>query len=227
MEAAEILDRARSDEDSPQGWLVLPLLKRKVQTGIVGWATGIIVGFGLFVFIAIDTIPYNYQQGAFAGCLSTALLLMTFFIGAGSAWSIIADVRRLRQADRHLIVITPDDFVKQEGEKIVHVPLTHVRYVTARGVPPPDRSTSGANAIREIPSAGENITGFLFGRGFSSSGQRRRRKRMRTPNTLAFLDTRTDTEVIVVSDGSYGDVFEIAAYLKQYAARVQQFVDRR
>jgi hypothetical protein len=45
---------------------------------------------------------------------------------------------------------------------------------------------------------------------------------MRTPTTLAFLDARNDVEVIVATDRSYGDPFEIAAVLKQYAARVQQ-----
>ncbi|HVB74683.1 MAG TPA: hypothetical protein VNE38_14100 [Ktedonobacteraceae bacterium] len=223
MEAAEILDKARSGDETPQGWLVLPLLKRKVKTGIVGWIVGAIVGFGLFAFVAFATIPYNYQQGVFAGCFSTVLLLMALFIGGGSVWSIITDARRLRQADKYLLVITPDDFVKQEGDKIVHVPLSYVRYITARGAPPPDRTTP-KNAIREIPGAGENVAGFIFGRGFFPSGQRARRKRMRTPTTLAFLDMRSDTEVVVATDGSYGDTFEIAAYLKQYAARLQQMV---
>jgi hypothetical protein len=224
MEAAEILERARSSgEETPPGWLVLPLLKRKLTTGIIGWVIGALVGFALFAFIASVTIPYNFQQGAFSGCFATVLMIMTLFIGGGSGWSIITDVRRLRQIEKYLIVITPDDFVKQEGDRIVHVPLTYVRYVTARGTPTPDRSAS-KNAIRDVPSAGENVAGFIFGRAFFPSGQRLRRKRMRTPTTLAFLDTRTDTEVVVATDSSYGDTFEIAAYLKQYAARTQQIV---
>ena len=78
--------------------------------------------------------------------------------------------------------------------------------------------------MQDVPRGGENIAGFIFGRGFFPSGQRFRRKRMRTPTTLAFLDTRTDSEVIVATDTSYGDTFEIAAYLKQYAARLQQIM---
>src|SRR5690348_8882670 len=132
MEAAEILDRARSSEEAPPGWLVLPLLKRKVQVGILGWALGIIIGFGMFAFIASVTIPYNYQQGVLSGCFTTILLGIGLFIGAGSIWAMVFDVRRLRDADRHIIVITPEDFVKQEGNKIVHVPLVYVRHVTAR-----------------------------------------------------------------------------------------------
>jgi hypothetical protein len=224
MEAADILERARaSGEEAPPGWLVLPLLKNKLTTGMLGWAVGAIVGFGLLAFFASVTIPYNFQQGVFTGCFATALMLVTLFIGVGSVWSLIVDARRLRHIEKYLIVITPDDFVKQEGDKIVHVPLTYVRYVTARGAPPRDRSASG-NTMRDVPSAGENVTGFIFGRAFFPSGRKMRRKRMRTPTTLAFLDSRTDSEVVVATDTSYGDTFEIAAFLKQYAARLQQIM---
>lgn len=224
MEAAEILERARtSGDETPPGWLVLPLLRKKLVSSMFGWVVGALVGFGLFAFIAIVTIPYNFQQSFFTGCFATVLMLMTLFIGVGSVWSLIMDARRLQHIENYLIVITPDDFVKQEGDKIVHVPLQYVRHVTARGTPPPDRSTP-RNAMGEVPRAGENVAGFIFGRAFFPSGQKMRRKRMRTPTTLAFLDTRTDSEVVIATDTSYGDTFEIAAYLKQYAARLQQIM---
>jgi len=148
---------------------------------------------------------------------------MTLFIGLGSVWALVSDIRRLRRADQYMIVITPDDFVKQEGDKIVHVPLMYVRHVTARGARPPDR-TAGRDAMAEVPRAGENMAGFMFGRAFFPSGMRQRRKRMRTPTTLAFVDSRTDEEVVIATDSSYGDTFEIAAFLKQYAASVQKIV---
>lgn len=222
MEAAEVLERARASEESPPGWVVLPLLKRRVQTAILGWAFGIIIGFGLFAFVASVTIPHNYQLGFAAGCFTTILLGIALFIGAGSIWAMITDIQRLRYAENYLLVITPDEFVKQEGNKIVRVPLTHVHYVTARGTPPPDRSASGSNAVNDLPGAGERVGSLFVGRSFFSQGGRQRRKRMRTPTTLAFLDTRNDVEVIVATDRSYGDPFEIAAILKEYAARVQQ-----
>lgn len=224
MEAAEILERARtSGEETPPGWLVLPLLRKKLISGIFGWTVGALVGFGLFAFIAYVTIPYNFQQSFFTGCFATVLMLLTLFIGGGSIWSLILDARRLRHIENYLIVITPDDFVKQENDKIVHVPLMYVRHVTARGAPPPDRSAPN-NALGEVPRAGENVAGFIFGRAFFPSGQKVRRKRMRTPTTLAFLDSRSDSEVVVATDTSYGDTFAIAAYLKQYAARLQQIM---
>ena len=224
MEAAEILERARaSGEETPPGWIVLPLLRNKLISGMFGWAVGALIGFGLFTFIAYVTIPYNFKTSFFTGCFATVLMLITLFIGFGSIWSFVMDARRLRHIEQYMIVITPDDFVKQERDKIVHVPLMYVRHVTARGTPPPDRKAP-RDAMREVPGAGENVAGFIFGRAFFPSGQRFRRRRMRTPTTLAFLDSRDDSEVVVTTDASYGDPFEIAAYLKQYAARLQQIM---
>ena len=222
VEAAEILIQTQTSNEAPHGWIVLPLLRSKVRLGIVGWAFGMLLGLGLFSGMASTVIPYNYQLGPVAAIFTTLLLGMLLFIGVGSLWALIADVRRLREADKHVIIITPEDFVKQEGNKIIHVPLVNIRHVTARGTPPPDRTPSRESQIRQVPGAGENSIGFFLGRGLMPSGTRWRRGRMRTPTSLAFIDTRTDSEVIVVTDGAHGDPFMIAALLKQYAAAVQQ-----
>jgi hypothetical protein len=225
MDATEILEKAKSGEE-PASWIVLPIQRNKLLLGIFGWAAGIVMGFALFAFVASIVIPYNYERGIFPAIFTTLILGVILFIGFGSLWSMITDIVRLRNADRYLIVITPDDFVQQQGKKITQVPLTHVRYVTARGARPPDRSTSG-NAMEEVPRSGENVAGFIFGRAFFPSGQRARRKRMRTPTTLAFLDARSDREVVIAADNVYGDPFVIAAHLKEYAARVQHKAEQR
>jgi hypothetical protein len=224
MEAEEILVQARANTEARNDWIVLPLLRNKVIVGMVGWAFGMLVGFGLLAFIAPIVIPNNYEHGIVAALFTTFLLGIFLFIGIGSAWSLIVDAGRLRNADKYLIVITPEDFVKQEKQKVTHVPLTCVRHVTARGVPPPERSTSRGNTVRDIPGVGENVTSFFLGRGLVPSGQRWLRRRRRTPTSLAFIDTRTDEEVIVVTDGAFGDPFMIAAQLKRYVASVHEFV---
>jgi hypothetical protein len=225
MEAADILARAKSGEEIPQGWVVFPILRTKLATGIFGWFLGIIIGFGLFAFMASDVIPYNYQRGFLAAAFTTLFLGIFLFIALGSIWCLIVDVRRLRAADTHIIVITPDEFVKQAGTKIIHVPLMYVRYVTIRGRSrSSDRIPSKESVMNEIPNAGDNISGFLFGRGIVPSGFRTWRKRMRTPTSLAFLDTRDDSEVIVLTDDAYGDPYLIAAYLKQYSRSVQHAI---
>ena len=225
MDSSEILMQARSGPDAPHGWIVLPLLRSKLLTGMFGWVFGILLGLGLFVALAFIVIPYNYEHGTFAAVFSTILLGLLLFIGLGSLWSLLADIRRLRQLDKHVIIITPDEFVKQEGDKVIHVPLMCVRNVTARGVAPPDHASSSANGRLDrfdaMPSAGENVMGVFAGRGFTPSGMQWRRKRMRTPTSLAFIDSRDDSEVTVVTDEAYGDPFTIAALLKQYS-RVAQ-----
>ena len=225
MDSSEILMQARSGPDAPHGWVVLPLLRSKLLTGMFGWVLGILLGMGLFVALAFIAIPYNYEHGAFAAVFSTILLGLLLFIGLGSLWSLIVDVRRLRQLDKHVIIITPDEFVKQEGDKVVHVPLMYVRNVTTRGVAPPAHASSSATGRPErfdsMPTAGDNVMGIFVGRGLTPSGMQWRRKRMRTPTSLAFIDSRDDSEVTVVTDEAYGDPFTIAALLKQYS-RVAQ-----
>jgi hypothetical protein len=222
METAEILEKARAGGEPPQGWIVLPLLRNKVAIGIVGWVFGVIVGFGLFALMAPIVIPHNYQNGIIAAIFTTIILGMVLFIGAGSIWQIIIDTRRLLQADKHVIIITPEDFVMQEGERLIHVPLIYVRHVTARGTPPPDRTVPREGVVSDMPRASENLSGFLFGRGLMPSGRRQRRKSKRGPTMLAFVDSRSDSQVKVANNASYGDPFAIAATLKEYAASAQR-----
>src|SRR5437016_11453725 len=161
MESSEILMHARTGSEAPHGWIVLPLLRSKVALGIAGWFFGILLGLGMFALLASIVIPYNYQHGVVPALFSTILLGVVLFIGLGSAWSLLVDARRLKQADKHLIVITPEAFVKQEGDQIIYVPLMYVRHVTARGAPPPDRSVENADVDKQIPSVGENVMGFF------------------------------------------------------------------
>ena len=221
MESDEILEKARVIDEAPHDWIILPLLRDKVALAIAGWVVGAIVGLGLFAFLASIMIPNNYQIGPFAAVISTILLGMMLLAGIGSIWQLVVDARRLLQADKHVIIITPDDFVKQEGKKIIHVPLMYVRYITARGSRSRSRTSSSERAPARASLADENTPGFQFWRGLIP-GMRRRRKR--TPTALAFIDIRTDTQVVVASDASYGDPFTIAGLLKEYATNVQRLV---
>lgn len=225
MESVQILAQVNTEEGAPQDWIIFPLLRQKVVIGILGWIFGAITGGLLFAFIAPIMIPHNYQLGTPAAIFTTLILAMVLYVCLGSIWAMITDLRRLRQAEKHVIIITPDDFVKQEGEKIIHVPLEYVKYVTARGTPPVDRSIETARQDGRASSSGENISSLIFGRRIAESGKRGLgRRRMRTPTTLAFIDSRTDSEVIVVTDRAYGDPHFIAAHLKAYAASVQKIV---
>jgi len=206
-------------------------LRNKVILSIIGWVFGIFIGIFFLALVVPIVVPGNYQRG-FAPALFTTLLLGVFlFIALGSLWALITDVIRLLHADKHIMVLTPDDFVKQEENKIVHVPCINIRHVTARGTPPPDRTPPTGSPVEQVSGMGENAASLFFGRRIASSlgsgsGKNSRRKGRRTPTTLAFVDTRTEREVIVTNDNAFGDTFQIAAVLKQYASSAQQIFIR-
>ena len=149
---------------------------------------------------------------------------MVLFVGIGSVWQIIVDTRRLLGADKHIIVITPDEFVMQDGEDTRHVPLMYIRNVTARGIVPPDRTAPDGAVVSNMPHVGENLSGFLFGRGFipTISRWRARRRAKNTPSTLAFIDSRTNTEVIIRDYNLYGDPTKIASLMQDLTSSVQR-----
>jgi hypothetical protein len=224
MEASEILEKARTGGELPNGWVVLPLLRNKVRAGILGWIAGAIVGFGLLVLMVPYMIPHNYLYGPIPALISTLLLGMVLFVAIGSVWQIIVDTRRFVEADKHIIVLTPDEFVMQDRDKIQHVPLMYVRHITARGIVPPDRTSPKGAVVSNMPHVGENLSGFLFGRGFipTVSRWRERRRAKHTPSMLAFMDSRTNTEVIIKDYNLYGDPSKIATLMQDYTSSVQR-----
>ena len=219
MQAEEILAQVKTGAGK-QGWVVFPLLRDKVLWAIAGWIFGILIGLLLLAVIAPVVVPYNYERGVFSIIFTSLLLGVLVAVVVGSAILLVVDIRRLLRANEHIIVITYEDFVKQEGDKIIQVPLSHVRHVTPRGRSPLEQS---AIKMEHEQRRGGNILSSLLGRGGASS--RTRRRRMRAPTSLAFLDARDNTEVIVVSDEYFGDPFVIANVLKDYAASLA-IVDR-
>jgi hypothetical protein len=222
VDTDSILTRVKAEAEPPENWVVFPLLRTKIIMTILGWIGGIIMGGGLLALVTPIVIPGNYERGLVAAIVTALILGMLAFIFVGSLVLLISDIRRLSEIEKHIIVITDEDFVKQEGEKVIHVPLSHVRYVTARGRAPiegnpsadtKDRDTS----LAQMPNMRDNMLGMLLGSGMTGS-TKTRRKRMRTPTSLAFIDARTEQEVTVVNDGAYGDPFFIAAVLKEHAA---------
>jgi len=224
MESSEILEKARAGGELPNGWVVLPLLRNKVRLGILGWIAGAIVGFGLFVLMVPYMIPHNYLYGPIPAFISTVILGTVLFIGIGSAWQIIVDTRRLVEADKHIIILTPDEFVMQDGDIVHHVPLMYVRHITARGIVPPDQTAPRGAVVSNMPHAGENLSGFFFGRGFipTISRWRARRRAKHTPSMLAFIDSRTNSEVIIKDYNLYGDPSTIATLMRKYTSSVQR-----
>jgi len=224
MEATEILEKARAGGNLPDGWVVLPLLRQRVRLGIIGWICGAIIGFSFFILMIPYMIPHNYLYGPIPALISTIILAVVLFVGIGSVWQMIVDIRRLLDANKYIIVLTPDEFVMQDREKIIHVPLMYVRHVTARGIAPPDRTAPQGEVVSNMPHVGENLSGFLFGRGLipTVSRWRTRRRAKHTPSTLGFIDSRTNSEVIIKDYNLYGDPTTIATLMQDYTSSVRR-----
>jgi hypothetical protein len=217
MGADEILHLLESTNEPPSGWVVFPLLRHKMIVSIWGWIGGTLMGGLLIAFVIPIVTPTNYEHGVAAIITTTLMLALAGFIFFGSLGLLIYDSRRLCEIDKHIIVITNEDFVKQEGEKIIHVPLAHVRHVTTRG----KRRQAAKLTTEEVqlPRMCDSILGMFSGRE-ASRPTKTSNKRLRTPTSLAFIDTRSGKEVLVVNDTNYGDPFLMAVFLKQHVEAI-------
>lgn len=201
MDAQVILEKARSN-NVPDSWNVWPLRVERVRRSAIGWAACALVGFVLLVPVVTATIPYDFTHGTALSIFATVLLALIGVVAFGSLAIAIYDIRRLMRADDYLLVITPDDYLQVgPGNKQTHVPVDDISYVTMRGVKvhvPYDASRqadySNLSPMRRLT----RIAGNFY----------TPREPKRAP-VLAFMDTRTNTEVVVATDNSFDDLATI------------------
>ncbi len=197
----QILQTARGDAALlPQGWTVIPVHRPTVQRQSLGWAgsaaLGAVLGIALFA-----TIAPNFN------IISLALLGMFAFLTVGSLYLLAKSLRLLLDADHHLIVMTPDLFVQQRGASIVSVPMGEIDHITLRGVFGGDASYTQRNDL--------NVDNAVMSFSRMIGGSRARRPR-RTPDSLAFVDARTDAPITVAEDNSFAALPVIEELLRNY-----------
>lgn len=215
MDADAILQQARAG-NVPANWTVWRLRRDVVMRSGLGWAAAGVFGLILFVVAAIQTIPGNFTHGA-TGFIFTGLLLVALAImGFGGSGIAMYDFWRIARANEYLLVITPDDYLKTEPRKTTHVPMEHVAHVTLRGVKLPhaqDNLTieqAGSRTMTEMARSGR----LGGGMGWLNIG----REPKRAPS-LAFLDSRTEKEVVVGTDNSFEDLLVLEQALILHAAQ--------
>jgi hypothetical protein len=198
MDAQVILEKARSST-VPDSWNVWPLRVERVRRSVLGWSICALVGFVLLVLVAIATIPYDFTHGTGLTVFAIILLLLVGSVAFGSLAIAIYDMWRLIHADEYLLVITPDDYLKvTPGNKQWHVPMDDIAYVTMRGV----KINTQYDAMREADfsnlSPVKRLT-RVAGNFYTP------REPKRAP-VLAFMDTRTNSEVVVATDNSFDEI---------------------
>lgn len=201
MDAQTILENARS-ERVPDSWNVWPLRVERVRRSALGWTASAVVGFALLIPVAIATIPYDFTHGVGLSIFAAVLLTLIGAVAIGSLAIAIYDIWRLLHASEYLLVITPDDYLRAEpGNKLTHVPIDDIAHVTMRGV----KVNTAYEPMQHADYS--NLTAFkrvsrIAGNFYSP------REPKRAP-VLAFMDTRTNTEVVVATDHSFDDIATI------------------
>lgn len=202
MNAETILQQARAGE-SPTDWTVWRLRRDVVMRSAVGWAAAGIFGIVLFVLAATQMIPENFTHGP-GGIVLTGVVLIAFAtMGFGGSGIAIYDFWRVAHADEYLLVMTSDDYVKAEPHKVTHVPMEHVTYVTLRGIKAPHVQDNLDIEQAESRNIAEMARGGRIGGGLGWLGNRRQ---ARQAPSLAFLDSRTNQEVIVSTDNAFDEL---------------------
>ena len=198
MDAQTILETARSGK-VPDTWNVWPLRAERVRRSALGWSLCALVGFIILIRVVISTIPYNFTHGTTLAIFAIVILMLVGGVAFGSLSIAINDIWRLMHASEYLLVITPEDYLRVgPGSRQKHVPIEAIAYVTMKGVKVNDPYAAARAADTSNMSALKRIS-HVAGNFYSP------REPKRAP-TLAFLDTRTNTEVVVATDDSFDDI---------------------
>jgi hypothetical protein len=217
MDSETILATARSG-DAPGTWVVWPLRRNYIRNSILRWLAVSVVGFPLLILASISTIPGFLSLRGFSFVLTGILLLALAAIAFGSLGIAIYDIWRLSNASAFWLVVTPDDYVKAEpGGKVTHVPLEYVESITLKGVRVPMETA-------ETPFGGApSGVNPSFRMPFRQAAYRRQRA---TPTSLAFVDGRTDRQVVVATDAVFDDLVNVEYVLSMQADAKQRQLNR-
>jgi hypothetical protein len=203
MDTEILLSMARSD-NVPSEWNVWPLHRSRVKRSVFSWAAIGLFGLALFIGALVATVPENFTRGSLALVVTSVVLLILATMAFGGLGLAIYDFWRLRHADEFLLVITPDDYVKAQPGKVTHVPMDSIGHITLKGVKSPQ--------AREVDRYRQNIEHSNTMTRMSNIFMPRRQPA--TAPSLAFIDLRDDTPVVVGTDNSFDDLYVIEDVLQ-------------
>lgn len=204
MDPESILETVRSGH-VPSEWTVWPLRRDVVLRSALEYLIFGIIGIALFIPVVLSTVPSNFQASAFEAIVTALLILMFVIIGFGGLGVAAFDFYRVTNADRYMIVLTPDDLVLSTPRHITHVPLEDVTFLTLKGVKDDRAPDPEANP--------DMVRGAFLGMGRMVTMRTRQPKQA---PSLAFLDKRTGREVVVARDNSYEDLSALEDIMSTY-----------
>ena len=205
MDPQAILDQARQSGDPPRGWTVIPLNRPAVLWALAGWLSSAFVGVGLFVWLL---------AAVWGGVSIFHLFFLALlgFVGVGSLYLAGKKTLQYLNADRYLIVLTPEQFVQQTGSRVTSLAMTDIGHITLRGVFGGD--------LNHVPYSDRDAGGAVLTMNRMLGGQQGRRTR-RTPDSLAFVDMRTDAVIEIAQDNSFTDLPVLEELLRSYVDAIR------
>jgi hypothetical protein len=190
-DTAALVARARSGS-YPPNWYVWSLQRDKVLRGALTWVIYALGGFILLVPALFIMIPDNFTGDSTKAAFSLIILFLLGTMAFGSVFYLINDLRRWKNAGAYLLLMTPDDFVKVEPRRTIHVPMDNIAYVTLKGV----RNVGSAYVQQQ--SVATTVLLHRPPRTVSPSP-------FRAP-LLTFRDTRTNKVVTISQDEQFDDL---------------------
>ena len=223
MEPEMVLSTARSGS-LPSGWNVWPMRRDRVKRSIWGWAVTTVVAFAMLIPVIIITVPHNFENGDFGFFASGLLLAILAAVAIGGLCITLYDIWRLRHAAEYLLIMTPDDLVKADPKKVIHVPMDKIGYITLRGVKQhqyrPQTSVSLDDMAREQSSALRSISaGAALNRMVGNANFRRRPPEA---PSLAFVDLRDDSEVVIATDNTFDELVALHELLWSHVEKAER-----
>lgn len=224
MEPEMVLSTARSGS-LPSGWNVWPMRRDRVRRSIYGWAVTSLISFAVLVPVVAVTVPGNFEHGDFGFFATGLLLAILAVVAVGGLCICLYDVWRLRHADEYLLVMTPEDLVKAEPGKVLHVPMDKVGYITLRGVKRTEYRPSTSVSIEDMRREQRlEIASASVGPGAMMNrmvGNSFRRRPPEAPS-LAFVDLRDDSEVVLATDNTFDELAALNDVLWMHVEKAER-----
>lgn len=217
MEAETVMATVRSGA-APSEWNVWPLRRDRVLVGAAKWGLLALVGFALFVPVALATIPADFNHtGAVQQSVATIIILLVGTVAFGSLWLAIEALLRVRRASDYWLVITPDLFLKAEPRRLYQIPLEDIADITLKGVEQPNDFAASQPTL--AMGQFSRIADRMGVMGAMS-------RRSRSAPSLAFRDRRDNRTIIVGTDDSFDHLGAIDLILRERAGKREEAVWR-
>lgn len=222
MDAETVMETVRAGS-APSDWNVWPLRRNILLISALKWGILALIGFALLGPVLLVTVPDDFVNAdALHQSLATMVILLVGAVAFGSLGIVIEALLRARRAKDYWLVITPDQFIKAQPNRLYHIPLEEIGDITLKGVAPPS-DTQVEGAVGPQYFAMGRFSAIANQMGITGAARRRRGE----TTSLAFRDKRDNKIIVVSSDAAFDHLGAIDEILRERTAKREQEVRRK